>query len=40
MRTWKRVGDDRYIAVNEKKTGDGTWQTEWKSRVRARQRRK
>jgi hypothetical protein len=31
MRThWKRVGGDRYIAVNEKKTGDGTWQTEWK----------
>jgi hypothetical protein len=31
MRThWKRVGDDRYIAVNEKKTADGTWQTEWK----------
>jgi hypothetical protein len=31
MRThWKRVGDDRYVAVNEKKTGDGTWQTEWK----------
>jgi len=31
MRThWKRVGDDRYIALNEKKTGDGAWQTEWK----------
>jgi thiamine phosphate synthase YjbQ (UPF0047 family) len=31
MRThWKRVGDDRYIAVNEKKAADGTWQTEWK----------
>ncbi|HEY2395160.1 MAG TPA: hypothetical protein VGH81_04140 [Rudaea sp.] len=31
MRThWKRVGNDRYIAINEKKTGDGAWQTEWK----------
>jgi hypothetical protein len=31
MRThWKRIGDDRYEALNERKTGDGPWQVEWK----------
>jgi hypothetical protein len=27
---WKRTGEDRYEAVNEGKTADGTWRTEWK----------
>jgi len=31
MRTrWKRVGVDHYEALNERKTGDGPWQAEWK----------
>jgi len=31
MRTrWKRSGNDRYVALNERKTGEGAWQTEWK----------
>jgi hypothetical protein len=31
MRTrWKRIGDDRYEALNERKGGDGAWKTEWK----------
>jgi len=31
MRThWKRVGDDRYEALNERKGPDGEWKTEWK----------
>jgi hypothetical protein len=31
MRThWKRGGDDRYQSINERKTGNGAWQTEWK----------
>jgi hypothetical protein len=31
MRThWKRIGDDRYEALNEQKIGDGAWQTAWK----------
>lgn len=31
MRThWKRNGDDRYEAINERKTGNGAWQVEWK----------
>lgn len=31
MRTrWRRVGDDRYEALNEHKGADGAWQTEWK----------
>ena len=31
MRThWKRVGADRYEALNERKTSDGKWQVEWK----------
>ena len=31
MRThWRRIGDDRYEALNERKSGDGAWQTEWK----------
>ena len=27
---WTRIGDDRYEALNERKTADGTWQVEWK----------
>lgn len=27
---WKRSGDDRYTALNERKSSDGTWQTAWK----------
>ncbi|HZX91089.1 MAG TPA: hypothetical protein VFE67_10625 [Rudaea sp.] len=31
MRThWKRIGEDRYEALNERRTGDGPWQVEWK----------
>jgi len=31
MRTrWKRIGDDRYEALNERKGADGAWKTEWK----------
>jgi hypothetical protein len=32
MRTrWKRLGDDRYEALNEHKAEDGAWQTDWKA---------
>ena len=31
MRThWKRIGEDRYEALTESKTGDGPWQVAWK----------
>jgi len=31
MRThWKRIGADRYEAINERKTDGGEWKTEWK----------
>jgi len=31
MRThWKRIGEDRYEALTERKTGDGPWQLAWK----------
>ncbi len=30
MRTrWNRSGDDRYVAINERKGSDGHWQTLW-----------
>jgi hypothetical protein len=33
MRThWKRNGDNSYEVLNERKTGDGAWKTEWKVR--------
>jgi hypothetical protein len=31
MRThWKRIGDDRYEALDGRKSGDGKWEVEWK----------
>jgi hypothetical protein len=30
MRTrWTRVGERRYVALNERKVGDGAWRLDW-----------